>query len=389
MQINPATLFIVILTSSIFIEGTGFNGARVLSYYLIVFAVPILFLVNLKYGKKINVPKYPTILFALFWLFSLISTIYGLNPAESFTVLLFYLAGYLYLIFAYNYKGELGKYIQPTIIFISLTLITLSLVINNINWIDRLIQPLEDRQFVYSAYGSHNHLGDFLALALICLIYQLFRKHKIWHYIMFGLIILPFFLLSYSRSAYNSLILPALLLVYNQRRNVKFKIALIPLVVILISTIFLSAVTNLRYFGNLNLLLKNNFALQDKELGLKRAEFARQGFESINKRPLLGLGPANFIYASKKYTKIREWTNTTHNLFLDILVENGFLAFIPFALLIGVVIFKAFKKILVESLLFLAMLINFQTDYTFLIYSHLLLFFILMGMVLQSKPRKT
>ena len=144
----------------------------------------------------------------------------------------------------------------------------------------------------------------------------------------------------------------------------------------LVQRVFLSHihVSNFR----VTLVVQRNELLNRNDLWKARSEYLNQTMLSILERPLLGVGPGNFVYASKKYTKPTEsWTETAHNIFLEIFVENG----IPAGIVFVLIMFQIFRQS-ERSLFFylaLSMLINFQFDYTYRIYSFLLLFFTLLG----------
>jgi tetratricopeptide (TPR) repeat protein len=126
--------------------------------------------------------------------------------------------------------------------------------------------------------------------------------------------------------------------------------------------------------------------------------YATEGLFSLASKPLFGVGPGNFGYASDQYTKDPTLhSDTGHNLFVDVFVENGMLAGIVFLTLfllilsnIKVKLQKADIKYLNTNnvlyvFLFLAMLLNFQTDYTYLIHSFFLLFFVLLGLTYDEE----
>ena len=124
------------------------------------------------------------------------------------------------------------------------------------------------------------------------------------------------------------------------------------------------------------MLVKKN-DLRHKSLLGGRPQILTQGLSYILERPLLGAGPGNFIYASQKLRN-GSYTETAHNIFVDILVENGIPAGVVFLLIIIEFFRRSDKKL--PFFLALGLLVNFQTDYTYRIYSLFLLFFIILGL---------
>jgi hypothetical protein len=108
------------------------------------------------------------------------------------------------------------------------------------------------------------------------------------------------------------------------------------------------------------------------------------GLNSIVQSPLVGVGPGNFLYASMRYKpEFNTATDSSHNIFFDIFTENGKVAGLIFAAILILVFSRG--KSGVFPLLALAMLLNFQTDYTFRIYSFFILFCFLLGLIYREK----
>jgi len=72
------------------------------------------------------------------------------------------------------------------------------------------------------------------------------------------------------------------------------------------------------------------------------------------------------------------WTTTSHNIFLDAFVENGVLGGLGFVVLVGIAFLKSKKNL--YFFLALAMLIDFQGNYSYRFYSFFLLFWAFLGM---------
>lgn len=244
-------------------------------------------------------------------------------------------------------------------------------------------------QFVYSKFRSHNNLGNFLILPLIgCMYYLFHHKSKKVLLLLFGLVI--FVLFSYSRSAYLSLIIILIYMFFSLKKYSKhFLYTKIFLLIIgVLSIFFLITVResqDIPLLKSIHQSLSQNFALQEKTLFSRRIDFIEQIASENYTRYIVGVGPGNFGIISKKHAQsIQSISETSHNIFLDLLVENGIVALVIFILFLYYVWKHADKKN-VYFFFVLAMLLNFQTDYTFRIYSFFLLFFIFIGLVYKGE----
>lgn len=134
--------------------------------------------------------------------------------------------------------------------------------------------------------------------------------------------------------------------------------------------------------------------LQIKYFRGRRLEFFDQAIHSINEKPWFGIGPGNFVDASIKYTKIVVNTDSSHNLFFDLAVEEGLTGLVLFILFLISVLVTVFKKSVKEDsdwlvfILIISQLVNFQTDYSFRIYSLFLIFIILLGIVSGANKKQ-
>lgn len=380
-------LFLGFLLVIFLLEGLGLPGGRNLSLFLIWVMPFFLILHDLILRRRIVFPRKISILLALFLLFSSISTFFSVNLNQSFNLLLFFTTTSLIFIWVNSRKDHLREIIPKFIILLGILYMGVSFVIYYfINFI-----PGNGYQFVYSKFGSHNHLGDFLVLVVIYALFYFLRTNKS-NFFLLLLISFPTLLISYSRSAYFSLAISMVFLLVYFFRSKEAKNPVIPivgfLVLILILFFFffgtLLGSNNIVLFRPLNKVLTEELNLGQKLLLAKRPDYFNQARQSFLERPLFGVGPGNFVYASKKYSTVVGNTNSSHNLFLDILVENGLLAFIPFTAAILLILRSAVRKSNLLSFMFLAQLINFQTDYTHTIYSFFLLFFIIGGLTYQE-----
>lgn len=249
------------------------------------------------------------------------------------------------------------------------------------------VRPHSGYQYVYSLFGSHNHLGDFLVFPLIISFYYYIKEKKqifLWLFISF----IPFFLFSYSRSAYISFIIGFILLFYTfQKQVIKQHVSIVS------STLIISI---LFFFLTSNALLNSKsqgiagfLGLSQKSFVEDREGYILQGLKGFLEHRYYGIGPGNFEYISKQFVEIpHAWTSSSHNIFMDVLVETGTVGFVIFVFFV-IVLLKTVKKnsTSIYTVLLLSWFAMVQLDYLHLLYSYLLLFpFFLVGLLDSAKP---
>ncbi len=410
MNINEKLFFIGFLASIFIFEGLGIAYGRFISIFLIVIFPILLFINSIFKKEKINLNKKLTPLLLLLFILTTFSTLFSVNLVNSLVYLIFYVAIFPVFIYTNHFKKDLSKLIIPFIFIISIFFCLFSIINNQLP----VINISNGYQLVFSFFGSHNHLGDLLILPLISLFYILLSRTDITRgtfpflsVVSSQLLIVfftPFFLFSYSRSAYLSLILTlVIMLIYFYRtkrlkilsvvsgqpaRNASQRVAgglsvVSITIVIVLSLIFLFSVTGNSNKNKVTQTLKNNYQLGYKSPYGARGEYAREAILSTIEKPIFGVGAGNFIVASKKYNPVKGlWTESSHNIFLDIAAENGIITFIFFIILIIIILRKSEKNVF--FFMAVGLLLNFQTDYTFRIFSLLLFFFILMGLAYEK-----
>lgn len=381
-------IFILFFLLIFIIEGLSVPFGRLISYYLVIVLPVVLLILDVKQKRKIIFPKKISVLFLGFFIFSLISVFSSLDRNYSIYGYLLYLGLYLNFIFVYNHKSEIEKILTFALIPLGIIFSIFALLITVLKDQLSFLVPQHGYQLVFSRFG-HNHLGDFLVLPMILSLY-LFNKTDKRKYLIAFLFFTPFFILSFSRSGYLTFFVTAiiftLLYLKSKSKKPRVKLFLIFLSVITILLLFtvVKEAKNVPVLGSVNQFLQDNFGLKDKNLFASRLIYLRQGVLSFVEKPLFGVGPGNFGFISWKYKASNIWTFSSHNIFIDILVENGVLAFLVFIIILLKIIYQSFKRVTIWSFLFLALLINFQTDYTFNISSLFFLFFILMGLIYQE-----
>src|SRR5262249_42479390 len=94
--------------------------------------------------------------------------------------------------------------LSKLLLILSLVFIVFSILFSSPGGLLAGISPKNGYQMVFSPFGSHNHLGDFLVLSLILSCFLMVKKNYQTSLVLI-LIIAPFYLFSFSRSAYTAL----------------------------------------------------------------------------------------------------------------------------------------------------------------------------------------
>lgn len=378
--------FIIFLVIPFLLEGFGITFINSnISWYYVLLSVFLFFFIDKQ--KEINWPVLPIIFFSLFVFFSLISSIFfAADKQIAFEKTLFYLSSFLIFTFFYNRKELAKKYIRTVIISGTVIFIIVFLILKLFfaSWIGNTFISGSEYNFVAALSIGHNHLGDFLGLTLISLLlfFLVTKKRIIWLYFF---VILCFFLISFSRSAYFAFIVVIVLDIFIRNKS-KIKFFLKPEYLIISISLIASIYLGVFVSVNRNYYLNKEIKPYLINVLSKRLIYWEQALKSIKSRPIFGIGAGNFGSLSYKYRQQpNDYTDTAHNLFIEVLAENGSLAFTGFALFMFIIVFSAFKNYSLYSLLFIYLLLNFQTDYTYEIYSFFVFFMILSGLVYREK----
>lgn len=388
-------LFVLFLLLVLIFEGVGITFGREAAYILIICASPAFFVYMLFSKRGILFPKKAGALFISFVIVSILSSLLGLNMSNSFTHIFYLISLFFVFLIAYNHKNDLKKPVTILIFVASILFIFYYGFLNLLHL--KFLNPTTGYQFVFSRIGSHNHIGDFLVLPTIICIYYLYKQKNVILALGCQFVTLPIIFISYSRSAFLSLIVTVLIMhiafltkIHSHTYKLIFRFAIIGLfafAVFYLATINQTSVSHSTSKNGYNFLSLDKKLIKYKEDLGNRLIYFNQAYYSILSKPLYGIGPSNFSYASGAYTdNPYEFTESAHNIFLEILVGQGILGFIPFFLLIAHFLFKSHKGTLFYVML--GMLINFQTDYTYQIYSFLLVFFVLAGILSTEKSLK-
>lgn len=377
---------------TLILEGSGFKGGREISYYIIL-SMPLLVLIPVLICKKhIEIPLAISVVY-LFFIFSVaIASIFSLDILRSFKQLLYTIALFLIFHIVFDQRRSIGKYIYSFLFGSSVYFIVYSFFLVSFFRDNVFLVPKHGYQFVYSRFGSHLHLGDYL-LNPTLIIYYRFLKYKFNYFIVSLLLIfLSLIVLSFSRTAYVSAVFGLIGIYYlllNKSGNEKriFKKVFTFLIVMLIILFFFSVAQQaeqIQIVSNVHNFLEDYADLGTKDFLTRRYFFIKDAIYSIINFPFFGIGPGNYVYISGLAAPVQRFaTYSSHNIFLDVFVENGIVGGILFLLLLAKIFTKANKSSILFMII-IAFLINFMADYTFKIFSLYLLFTILLALIIAE-----
>lgn len=377
------TAFFLLLATALVIEGVGIWGSRSIIPFLLVSAPFFLISIDVFYNYQYSLPKQVILLGSFFLLGTLLSLLSSVNLSQSLHYTLYYISLFLFFIYAYNHQNDIRKFIQPFTIILGFLFAISSMLLWIVWEIAHLdLFPKDGYQFIYNRWSSHHHLADFLLLFFAPFFFMLMKEVAKKRDIVVFLIFLPFFIFSYSRSAYLSLFLIfiVLFIIFWQRLMKKNLYAMIAGVFSIVLFFLFIATTiethTFKPFRPVHEFLTTNYNLKYKTFLSKRDIYFSNSLQAIIDNPL-GYGPGNYLYASAIYTNDeKDRTETSHNIFLDIFVENGVLAGVSIVLLFCWFLYAGVKT-RPDYFAMIALMVNFQTDYTYRIFSFLLLFMVI------------
>ncbi len=393
-------LFLVLI---LIIEGFGLPSGRSIARYLICGFPALLFGIDIWNKKPIRVPIHVSLLFILFSFATAISTITAVNVQTAFEHQLYYAGVFLLFIYVYNHQAEIKCYFPYFVIISTIIVFGYAVFINMVlpdEW--SFLIPLSGYQFVYLGNNatSHYSFGSFMLIPLIFSFTSFWNKPSRLNFLLvLSLFIL--LLLSFLRSAYLAFIAVVIMTLvgaYKMRRGNLLPYIIITFIVVVSSLLFLLAITNFSFqipvISNANDFLMSHFdALKYKSLVNGRLEFVRQALVAIANRPLTGFGSYNFYYAAMRFAdSYAITTGTSHNLFLDIFVENGLIGGTVFIILVALLIKKGFKAFVEGSVydksiygIFIALFVLFQFGHYHKFYFLFVLFFFVAALLYSEK----
>ena len=382
-------IFIFLLVPSL-LEGLGLIVDTRL--FLLYFSLlpSIFYIFTTMRERQIKVPIKASAAFFLFLFFSAISTFsFSLDKQASFELLLFYLSCFLLFIFFYNHKKDGEPFIYYFLPVLGTLFTFYSFLIPFFKQKGlSFLTPIIEKQFVFPTYANHNHLGDFLGLLVLILSYLFFKKARMW----FLPLLLFFFgvmIFSFSRSAYVAFFIVFIFMLFYFHK--KISRLLLPFILFFLSLILFTTfiisieLTSSSPFFKAQTYIKTVFNVIPREPLSSHDIYLKQALISIQQYPFFGIGGNNFILASKKTALYQNSTDSVHSLFFQMGAEQGIVATLFFLVFVAFVLIRLFRFPTLPGFLFLYLLFNFQTDYTYHIYSFFLLFIILSSLSYSEK----
>lgn len=361
-------IFLIFICTLFLLEGIGLNYFREFFYYIIL----ILPLVLYSFDKYINHNwYYPKIIKTISFLLVItlsITTITSLDIELSLLALLLVLACFLIFIYVYSHAQNIQKYLLNIIIFFSLLFTFLSGFVFIFRDYLAFIMPSTGYQLISSPFGLHYHFGDFLLVIYTYLAYEYFFKKnsKLIPYLFITFLAI---IASYSRSALVSAGIITFIINY-KTTNTKGRFKSISIVVLgMVLFIFI----NVLFFGNnsadstLVNSIKKTIDSEQKTLLGNREIYIGQGLKAIKDNSFFGAGLGNFKLISDRFSvDPNTIVETSHNIFIDTFVEGGTILLV--LVLYLVFLFLKNSKNNFWKYIFIALLLNFLSDYTYRIY---------------------
>jgi len=390
----PIILFFLFFLPTV-LEGIGiriYQNLFFLLYYLIL-PVPLYFYI-LFTRTPLRLPRKIGVLFLLYLFLTNFSFFFAsANKQVSFENLLTSLSFFLLFLFFYSLKDHFKKHALWLIMVLGLFFVVYSLCIPVFKYLHySFLIPIHEKQTVLAIYGSHNHLGDFLGLVLLILLFSPILKNRLAKSIL-SLVIFFSMVLAFSRSAYLAFFVILLLFFIQHRNRIGRKYLMLGFISLglLIYLSFSVGSDNLSKKSSLYPLrqyAEKKLSIIPRDFLSGRDKFTLQALSSIRKNPLLGIGPGNFAVASMKYNTGPGnlfITDSAHNIFLEVAVERGIPALICFLLIVLFFLLQAVKRKDLYGYLFIYLLVNFQTDYTYQTYLFYLLFIMVAATLYHEK----
>jgi O-antigen ligase len=200
------------------------------------------------------------------------------------------------------------------------------------------------------AYGTLPHpniLAGFLMIPIFILCYELLMRYSLiaksninvsrgtilqkipsWLAIIFLIFIIIAFILTFSRSAYISLLIGLLILIIFLKKHLQIN------TLFLFSLIF--AMFTLSMIVYLNPVLRNSISIFSQQSLKERKVFNNVARETISAHPLIGVGLGQFVVEEFIKHPAREgWQyQPAHNIYLQIFCELGCIGLIEFLIII-------------------------------------------------------
>ena len=326
----------------------------------------------------------------VFLIISFFAAIFSISKYESFIyfILLFGLATIFFIVSQLNFSEKHFKFIFYCIfglaIIVCFSAIYFFLTSQLTGTFSRMI-------------GTFYWPNPFAGFLLFCLPISLFLfwqsqgKSRYWFLAACSLI-LAVFVLTYSKGAFLSFLLPFGLLVWHFKSTLKkeFLLKIICLVVLTVGLVY-----GLLYFKK-NPYLITKQPLKAKEEGqvtsLTRLSYMKGALKIFRDNVLIGTGPASFYLVYPRYQKTPvEYAKYAHNFYLETLAETGIFGFLSFVAFVLGIILIGFKLLIKKTEIFalpifagiLGSLLHTGIDFDYAFWAIFLLFWFVAGLLVN------
>ncbi|PIS09554.1 hypothetical protein COT75_00900 [Candidatus Beckwithbacteria bacterium CG10_big_fil_rev_8_21_14_0_10_34_10] len=386
--------FFFILSLLPLIEGEGLGLAR---FLLLSSCFP--WSIYLLKKKKITL----NLVFYLFFLFltlALISTLISPVFQRSFNILVLYFVYLIYFLLSQalfkENKPLFKKGLNLALLFPSLSLTLLSFYL--LSFKDAPAIPAMN--LIFPSFG-HNHLVDFLVLSFPLSLFLFLKEEnrvKKGLFFLLNLIYLAGFILSFSRGGFLLLLFIAGCFFLKLKKTETSFFKKISLKYVLFLGVFVFLLISLSLFSSLFLeenQIRSEFfqKFTRSPSHQSRLEYWHQSFLSFKEKPIFGWGLDNFRYLSKKYqSQSHFWSWYSHNHFLQLFSETGFLGGLCF---LGLILLSL-KRIFLTSvkdefnlnwalkISVLASILQSLFDFNWQFSSVFLLFWVILGFLIKD-----
>lgn len=362
-------------------EGTGVISKNVVFSLFLLFPL-VLFLFSLRIKKGLlvkNIWILPGSFIYLLYLFYL--TNFSLNRQISFEFIIFLFSLFLLFVIVMQQWREVEKSFLWSLLGLGVLLSLYSFILS-LGQSSALfyLYPHYGYQYVYMLFGS-NHLGEFLVFPML-ISFSWYIQRKQNFFLLLFIFFLPFFLFSYSRTAYLGFFFGFILLWHNYKNELfglQKKLVIGSIIGVILFFLLISSH-----------MLSSEFAgrkVNKKSVIETRETYLLQGLKGFLTYRYYGVGVHNFEYVSRMFTETPGgWTTSSHNIFFDVLVETGTVSFV-FFVIFAVLLLRTIKKnhLNIFAVLLFSWFVMAQFDYLHKLYSYLLLFpLFLAGLVCHS-----
>lgn len=244
-------------------------------------------------------------------------------------------------------------------------------------------------QFILRIDNQHNHLGDFAGLVFILLLLQPSSLILTSAFSLFTSIIM---IISFSKSAFLGVMVILFVLAIKKKGLYRIGFFFTLFISLFVICIYTKELSKVPLIQPAQKIMMQTFGLLPKPILSVRDFYYPQVFRAWKIAPmeqlLFGYGLGNYIYPSIKTAQTAGLTPAeTHNIFLSIFIESGILSLFWFLIFCTLIVSIGFRKKNPSLYLFLYLLINFQTDYTYIIPFFIGLFFFFAGRIVPITYR--